>query len=97
MNDLVEQLRDYQKWMKNNNGQPSIDINDIDGNETFGAAADRIAELETLLRECADDIAQACHDDHPYRDEYPDQMRRYKRDMDIVYRVRAALTEKEDG
>jgi hypothetical protein len=56
----------------------------------------RITELEALLRECADDIAQACHNEHPYRDDYPDEMRRYKRDMDIVYRVRAALTGKED-
>lgn len=46
MSDLVEVLRDYQRWMKDAGGLPSIDVDDIDGDDTFGAAADRIAELE---------------------------------------------------
>lgn len=45
--DLVKILRDYQAWMKDGeSGGPSIGIDDIDGDQTFGAAADYIEALE---------------------------------------------------
>jgi hypothetical protein len=41
--ELVRVLRDYQRWMKDGvDGGPSIGVEDIDGDETFGAAAARI-------------------------------------------------------
>ena len=48
MTDLIEHLRDYQLWMKDGQDRhgdvgPSIGIDDIDGDETFGAAADALA------------------------------------------------------
>ncbi len=48
MSDLVMVLRDYQRWMTDNIGEPSISIDDINGDETFGAAADRIEALEAV-------------------------------------------------
>jgi len=47
-----------------------------------------IGRLRALLTEAADELAQQAHDEHPYRDDYPDQMRRYNRDMELVYRIR---------
>ena len=51
----------------------------------------RIEELEALLKEAHAELAQHAHDEHPYRDEYPDQMRRYKRDMDFPNRIAVAI------
>lgn len=56
MNDTVKMLRDYQGWMKDGMSRcgisgPSIDIHDIDGDETFGAPADEIERLEALNAE----------------------------------------------
>ena len=49
MADIVEVLRDYQKWMKDGGrGGPSIGIDDINGDETFGAAADEIERLRAV-------------------------------------------------
>lgn len=52
MSDLVRALRDYQRWMTDNNGEPSISIDDINGDETFGAAAAvigaSVARIEAL-------------------------------------------------
>jgi len=45
MHEAVYSLRDYQKWMKDANGQPSITLGDIDGDEIFGRAADIIERL----------------------------------------------------
>jgi len=51
MTDIVERLRDYQRWMKDGKDRfgapcPSICVDDIDGDETFGAAADEIKRLD---------------------------------------------------
>ena len=45
--DLIELLRNYQRWMKDGpDGRPSIDLGDIDADETFGSAATAIEALE---------------------------------------------------
>lgn len=57
MGDLVERLRDYERWLTDSGyGTPSIDIDDIGPGETFGPAADeierlraRVAELEAMI------------------------------------------------
>ena len=70
VDDLKKRLRDYQRWMKDGCGKvsdgpiPSISIDDIDGDETFGAAADKLEqqakEIEALRKgytECIEDMA----------------------------------------
>ena len=47
--------------------------------------------LVPLLQEAREEMAMTNHDQHPYRNEYPDHMRRYKRDMDLCYRIDEAL------
>jgi len=54
-------------------------------------AADEIERLKALLAEAADYLAIQVGEDHPGREIYPDIMRRYKRDMDLVNRIREAL------
>lgn len=44
--ELVSALLDYQRWMKDADGEPSITLSDIDGDETFGAAAQAITTLK---------------------------------------------------
>jgi hypothetical protein len=55
-----------------------------------------IERLEMLLTECADDLAERVDEEHPDRETYPDIMRRYERDMDCVYRARAARLRREE-
>lgn len=49
--------------------------------------------LRKLLAESADEISEYVESDYPAneRSMYPDQQRRYLRDMDIVLRIKAAL------
>lgn len=54
-----------------------------------------VEALRAVLRECLDDIKAECDDRYPLRHQYPDEMRRYKRDMDLVERGEAALAAAE--
>ena len=48
--DIKQILSDYRMWMKSGDqGEASISIEDIDGEETFGAALDEILRLETVV------------------------------------------------
>ena len=70
MNELVRVLRDYQRWMTDNNGEPSISLDDINGDETFGAAADRIEALEAgieTIRTAAEFHGRSGVSDHVMR------------------------------
>ena len=53
--------------------------------------AQEITRLKALLTEAAAELSVACHDQYPTRASYPDEMRRWKRDMDLVNRIREAL------
>jgi len=52
-----------------------------------------VARLRALLAECADDLSGRVGNDWPemLRAKYPSIEAKYRRDMDIVYRARAAL------
>jgi hypothetical protein len=52
-----------------------------------------VARLRALLAECADDLSGRVGNDWPEmsRAKYPSIEVKYRRDMDIVYRARAAL------
>jgi len=49
---------------------------------------EEIERLKALLKEAADELAQHAHDEYPYRDKYPNEMRRYERDMELANRIR---------
>lgn len=55
---------------------------------------DRIAERHEMLAECADDLESYVNAEYPLemRDNHPSIERRYLRDMELVLRVRNALT-----
>ena len=57
-------------------------------------AAERDA-LRALLTEARDDLEEYANADwpEPSRSQYPDIMRRWKRDMDLCWRIDAALQE----
>ena len=59
--------------------------------QTVKMQAEEIERLKALLTEAADDLTSYVSHEHDARNEYPDQMRRYKRDMDLVNRIREAL------
>ena len=50
-----------------------------------------IERLRELLEEAAADLSIQCDHDHQSRHTYPDEMRRWKRDMDLVYRIKDAI------
>ena len=52
---------------------------------------EEIDRLKALLKEARDELAVYVRAEHPYRDDYPDEMRRYKRDMDLFNRIAAAI------
>ena len=64
--------------------------------ERYGDLIDRTAELDALralLTEARDDLEEYANADwpEPSRSQYPDIMRRWKRDMDLCWRIDAAL------
>ena len=60
---------------------------------------ERVAQLEVLLSEAAQDLTEYVDYEYPqqYRQRYPDIARRHQRDLDLVFRIRAALKGKDDG
>ena len=61
------------------------------------ADAKKIERLRELLSEARDDIRDDVANRYPCKDACPSDMRRYKRDMDIVHRIDAALAEVKDA
>ena len=59
--------------------------------EPYNSWADEIERLKELLAEARDDIHDEVINRYPFRDTYPDDQRRYERDMNIVNRIDAAL------
>jgi hypothetical protein len=59
----------------------------------------RAKELEALLREAREDLANAAENEYPkrLRDIYPSMARYYAREMDLPFRIDAALIDKETG
>ena len=52
-----------------------------------------IERLRALLAEARDDIREEVETRYPFRDTYPEEQRRYERDMAIVHRMRDTLGE----
>lgn len=63
MSDLVDMLRDYQRWMQDGlSGAPSIGTDDIDGDETFGKAAAALTAQAAEISELRDALHKLCCD-----------------------------------
>ena len=58
---------------------------------TVSVPLDHYTLLLRLLAEAAEDIANYAAAEHPARDQYPSEMRRYNRDMSLVREIAAAL------
>ena len=50
-----------------------------------------IERLRELLEEAAEELTTIFDMAYPDRTDYPDEMRRWKRDMDLVYRIKDAI------
>ncbi len=60
--------------------------------------ADRIEALEALVKELVDEVGDDIQSRYSVAEEMrPDETRRWKRDMDLVNRARAALKDTPDG
>ena len=46
---------------------------------------DRSEAAEKLVQELADELEAYIDNEHKYRADYPDIMRKYERDMEIIY------------
>lgn len=57
------------------------------------ALAARVAKLEELLKECADDLSDSVEHYYEKTKDYPSEKRRYERDIEPVIKARAALGE----
>ena len=53
--------------------------------------ADEIGRLRELLEEAAEELTTIFDMAYPDRTDYSDEMRRWKRDMDLVYRIKDAI------
>jgi nitrogen fixation/metabolism regulation signal transduction histidine kinase len=43
----------------------------------------KVEQTRTLMEQAADELAENASDAYPHRDAYPDEMRRYMRDMEL--------------
>ena len=57
----------------------------------------RLEQVRPLMEEAAEELAENASGSYPYRDEYPEEMRRYNRDMELPAAIRALLRWWEPG
>ena len=62
--------------------------------ELCAEAAEEIERLKALLKEAADELGTIADMAYPDRNDYPDEMRRYERDMDLPNRIDEATRER---
>lgn len=86
MSDTAKRLREHAEW----HGHGVLP------RQTMREAAEEIERLRALLEEAATDLGIHADYDHQNRDTYPAEMRRYKRDMDLVNRIREAIRGEAD-
>ena len=57
----------------------------------------RLEQVRPLMEEAVEELAENASGSYPYRDAYPDEMRRYMRDMELPDAIRAMLRWWEPG
>ena len=57
----------------------------------------RLEQVRPLMEQAAEELAENASGSYPYRDEYPEEMRRYNRDMELPAAIRAMLRWWEPG
>jgi hypothetical protein len=61
------------------------------------AMRERLEQVRFLMEQAAEELAENASGLYPYRDEYPEEMRRYNRDMELTNAIRAMLRWWEPG
>jgi hypothetical protein len=61
------------------------------------AMRERLEQVRPLMEQAAEELAENATGSYPYRDEYPEEMRRYNRDMELPAAIRALLRWWEPG
>jgi len=51
----------------------------------------QVEQTRTLMENAADELAENASGSYPHRDAYPDEMRRYMRDMELPNAIRSML------
>ena len=46
-----------------------------------------LQDMSRIMQECIEDLTQYIDAEYPLRSQYSDEMRKHKRDMDIVFRA----------
>ena len=57
----------------------------------------KLEQVRPLMEEAAEELAENASGSYPYRDEYPEEMRRYNRDMELPRAICAMLRWWEPG
>ena len=57
----------------------------------------RLENVRPLMEQAAEELAENASGSYPYRDKYPEEMRRYNRDMELPAAIRAMLRWWEPG
>ena len=57
----------------------------------------RLEQVRPLMEQAAEELAEKASGSYPVRDEYPEEMRRYNRDMELPRAIRAMLRWWEPG
>ena len=57
----------------------------------------RLEQVRPLMEQAAEELAENASGSYPYRDEYPNEMRRYERDMELPRAICAMLRWWEPG
>ena len=57
----------------------------------------RLEQVRPLMEEAAEELAENSSGSYPYRDEYPEEMRRYERDMELPRAIKSMLRWWEPG
>jgi hypothetical protein len=57
----------------------------------------RLEQVRPLMEQAAEELAENASGSYPYRDEYPEEMRRYNRDMELPAAIRSMLRWWEPG
>ena len=57
----------------------------------------RLEQVRPLMEQAAEELAENASGSYPYRDKYPEEMRRYEREMELPRAIRAMLRWWEPG
>ena len=84
----LQHFEDTPDWARMSTSEKTVAIKI---SEMCRLAQQEIERLRELLEEAAEELTTIFDMAYPDRTDYPDEMRRWKRDMDLVYRIKDAI------